>query len=130
MRRRPSTSSPRNGMRCRPPIPIHRSRRSGHGSRKRSPRRAGVVRPSWKPGPFASREHREAMIARLKKVRQALYPKVQELKENIDCQRWANVGVQEDLCGKVEALLARDDIEKVAEELRALDAAWKQASAV
>jgi hypothetical protein len=83
-----------------------------------------------KPGPFPSKDARDAMVARLKHARQALYPKVQEQKENVDWQRWANVGVQEELCQKVEALLVREDIEAVAEELRTIDAAWKQASVV
>jgi hypothetical protein len=81
-------------------------------------------------GPLASKEQREDLAARLKRARQTLYPKVQEQKENVDWQRWANVGVQEDLCRRVEALLPREDLEAVAEELRAIDAAWKQASSV
>ena len=81
-------------------------------------------------GPLASKEQREAFTARLKHARQALYPKVQEIKDNVDWQRWANVTIQEELCQKVEALAAREDLEVVAQELRDLDVRWKQASSV
>jgi hypothetical protein len=81
-------------------------------------------------GPLASKEQREGFAARLKHARQILYPRVQELKDNVDWQRWANVTIQEELCQTVEALLAREDLEAVAHELRDVDVRWKQASSV
>jgi hypothetical protein len=81
-------------------------------------------------GPLASKEQRDAFTSRLKNARQALYPKVQELKDNVDWQRFANLTVQEELCRRVEAMLPREDIEAVAQELRDVDAQWKQASSV
>jgi hypothetical protein len=52
---------------------------------------------------------------------------VQQLREDAAWKRWANVTVQEELCARAEALLAEEDQEKAARELRDLDARWKQA---
>jgi len=81
-------------------------------------------------GPLASKEQREAFAARLKQARQMLYPKVQELKDAADWQRFAHLTILEELCGKVEAMAAREDVEVIAHELRDIDTRWKQASAV
>jgi hypothetical protein len=83
-----------------------------------------------KLGPLPAKNDRDTFLARLKAARQALYPKVQELKDNVDWQRWANVGVQEELCKRVLGLVAREDLEAVAAELRDIDAAWKKAGLV
>ena len=79
------------------------------------------------PGHFPSRRERELALGRLEAVRKLLYPLVQQLREDAEWKRWANVTVQEELCVRAEALAAEPDAEKAARELRDLDAAWKQA---
>jgi hypothetical protein len=50
----------------------------------------------------------------LRAAQDGLTPKVLELREADDWQRWANVSVQEQLIGKMEALKALDDAEAIA----------------
>ena len=78
--------------------------------------------------PAGGRRDREGVLGRLKGARARLYARVLELREAEDWKRWANVGVQEDLCRQVEALLEEKDLPKAARMLRDLDARWKQAS--
>jgi uncharacterized protein DUF349 len=66
-------------------------------------------------------------VARLEAARRRLYPLLQQLREDAEWKRWANVSVQEELCAEAEALLAQEDLEKVANALRDLDGRWKQA---
>ncbi|HSB62233.1 MAG TPA: DUF349 domain-containing protein, partial [Vicinamibacteria bacterium] len=79
------------------------------------------------PGPLPSRRDREAVLARLEAGRRALYPVWQQLREDTEWKRWANVAVQEELCAKAEALLEVKDLEEAARQVRDLDARWKQA---
>ncbi len=80
------------------------------------------------PGHFPSREDREAVLARLETARKALYPRVQQLREDAEWKRWANVSVQEELCRRAEALAEEEEnLGEVAGKLRDLDARWKQA---
>jgi hypothetical protein len=79
------------------------------------------------PGHFPTRKDRDAAIARLEAARRHLYPLLQQLREDAEWKRWANVSVQEELCTEAEALLAEEDLEKAASALRDLDARWKQA---
>jgi len=79
------------------------------------------------PGHFPTRKDRDAAIARLEAARRHLYPLLQQLREDAEWKRWANVTVQEELCAEAEALLAEEDLEKAAGALRDLDARWKQA---
>src|SRR4029453_13185461 len=51
----------------------------------------------------------DEIVRRLKAAQAALMPKVQELRDVADWQRWANVGIQEQLCEKMEALKALED---------------------
>jgi len=64
---------------------------------------------------------------RLKSARSALFARAQELREADEWSRWANAAIQEELCGRLEALLARDDMEHVAQELHEADARWAAA---
>mgnify|MGYP003693694621 CR=1 FL=1 len=48
--------------------------------------------------PLPSKRDYEDVVKRLKAVQSALMPKVQELRDVADWQRWANVGIQEQLC--------------------------------
>jgi Domain of Unknown Function (DUF349) len=79
------------------------------------------------PGHFPTRKDRDAAVARLEAARRHLYPLLQQLREDAEWKRWANVSVQEELCAEAEALLAEEDLEKAANALRDLDARWKQA---
>jgi hypothetical protein len=80
------------------------------------------------PGPIANRKDRDAILERLKAARSLLYPRVQELREAEEWKRWANVAVQEELCARVEALVAVTDMDKAAAELHELQGRWRQFS--
>jgi uncharacterized protein DUF349 len=80
--------------------------------------------------PLPSRQDYEEIVRRLKAVQTALTPKVQELREVAGWQRWANVGIQEQLCEKMEALKALEDPEQVARHVRDLQQQWRQAADV
>jgi hypothetical protein len=79
------------------------------------------------PSPAGKRD-REALLSRLRAARGSLYTRVQELRETEDWKRWANIGVQEELCKEAEALILENDLPKAARTLRELDERWKQAS--
>jgi cell division inhibitor SulA len=79
------------------------------------------------PGHFPTRKDRDAAVARLEAARRHLYPLLQQLREDAEWKRWANVSVQEELCAEAEALLGEEDLERAAGALRDLDARWKQA---
>ena len=57
-----------------------------------------------KPPPLPSRRDQEHMTRRLKEGVGELLGKVRELRDFADWQRWANLGVQEELCQEMEAL--------------------------
>ena len=77
-----------------------------------------------------SKKDYEEIVKRLKAAQTALMPKVQELRDVADWQRWANVGIQEQLCEKMEALKALDDPEAIATHVRDLQQQWRQAADV
>jgi hypothetical protein len=77
-----------------------------------------------------SKKDYEEMLRRLKAAQTALIPKVQELRDVADWQRWANVGIQEQLCEKMEALKAVEDPEEIARQVRDLQQQWRQAADV
>ncbi|HEY2905910.1 MAG TPA: DUF349 domain-containing protein [Vicinamibacterales bacterium] len=80
--------------------------------------------------PLPSKQDYDDVMRRLKAVQSALTPKVVELREVADWQRWANVGIQEQLCEKMEALAQVEDLEQVASTIRELQQQWRQASDV
>lgn len=82
-------------------------------------------------GPLPSKQDREDLTVRLQAVRAAVQPRLQEMREAEEWKRWANVQVQEELCGKMEALIpiAEAEPEKAANEMRALQERWKQVAA-
>jgi len=80
--------------------------------------------------PLPSKRDYEEIVKRLKAVQSALMPKVQELRDVADWQRWANVGIQEQLCEKMEALKALEDPEDIARHVRDLQQQWRQAADV
>jgi hypothetical protein len=77
-----------------------------------------------------SKKDYDEIVKRLKAAQTALMPKVQELRDVADWQRWANVGIQEQLCEKMEALKAVDDPEAIAKQVRDLQQQWRQAADV
>jgi Domain of Unknown Function (DUF349) len=77
-----------------------------------------------------SKRDYEEIVRRLKAAQTALTPKLQELRDIADWQRWANVGIQEQLCEKMEALKALDDPEVISRQVRDLQQRWREAADV
>ena len=69
-------------------------------------------------------------MQKLKTVQAALTPKVQDLREVAEWQQWANIGIQEQLCEKMEALRTADDPEAIARRIHELQEQWRQAADV
>ncbi len=82
-------------------------------------------------GPLPTPQDREDLTVRLSAVRAAVQPRLDELRNAEEWKRWANVQVQEELCGKMEALIPLADTEpaKAAEEMRQLQEKWKPVAA-
>jgi Domain of Unknown Function (DUF349) len=80
--------------------------------------------------PLPSKRDHEDILKRLKAAQTAFTPKVQELRDVAGWQRWANVGLQEQLCEKMEALASVVDPEEIAKQVRELQQQWKQAADV
>jgi Domain of Unknown Function (DUF349) len=76
--------------------------------------------------PVPTRQDRDAIDARLKAVLAALVPKMQELRDMDDWQKWANAGIQEELCQRVEQLMQVEDLAVAARQLREAQVQWKQ----
>jgi hypothetical protein len=80
--------------------------------------------------PLPSKHDYDEITQRLKAAQAALTPKVQELREVAGWQRWANVGIQEQLVEKMEALKALADPEQIARQVKELQEQWRQAADV
>jgi hypothetical protein len=80
--------------------------------------------------PLPSRKEYEDVVRRLKAAQAALTPKVQDLREVSEWQRWANVGIQEQLCEKMEALRNEADPEAIARRIHDLQQQWRLAADV
>jgi hypothetical protein len=76
--------------------------------------------------PLPSKKDRQEIQARLEAVRGVLGPRVQELRDADEWQRWANLQVQEELAKKMEALAEEPDLELAARKMRELQGRWKQ----
>jgi hypothetical protein len=76
--------------------------------------------------PLPSKKDRQEIQARLEQARAALGPRVQELRDADEWQRWANVQVQEELCREMEALKGEADLDTASRRMRELQARWKQ----
>jgi len=76
--------------------------------------------------PLPSKKDRQEVQARLEQARTALGPRVQELRDADEWQRWANLQVQEELCREMDTLKAEADLEVAARRMRELQARWKQ----
>jgi Domain of Unknown Function (DUF349) len=79
--------------------------------------------------PLPSRRERERLARKLKALLSDLAPRFKELRESEEWKRWANAGVQEDLCAQAEALREVGDPVEAGRRLRDLQALWKTASA-
>ena len=77
-----------------------------------------------------AKKDRAEIAERLKAIQTVLFPRVQELRESDEWVRWANVGIQEDLCRQAEALREAADPAEAARRLHDLQQQWKQAAAV
>lgn len=80
--------------------------------------------------PLPTKQDVEAWTPRLRDLQAALVNRVQELREIDDWQRWANAGIQEELCQRMEALREATDLADAARQLREIQEQWKQASLV
>jgi hypothetical protein len=77
-----------------------------------------------------SKKDYDEIVKRLKGAQTVLMPKVQELRDVAGWQRWANVGIQEQLCEKMEALKGLEDPEAIAQQVRTFQEQWRQAADV
>jgi hypothetical protein len=80
--------------------------------------------------PLPSKRDYEEIVTKLKAVQAVLTPKVQDLREVAEWQQWANIGIQEQLCEKMEALRTSDDPEAIAKRIHELQEQWRQAADV
>jgi len=76
--------------------------------------------------PLPSKKDRQDIQARLEEVRANLGPRVQEMRDADEWQRWANLQVQEELCREMEALKAEENLEVAGRRMRELQSRWKQ----
>src|SRR5665213_3826657 len=63
--------------------------------------------------PLPSRQEFDSISERLKAAQSALAPRVRDLRDVSEWQRWANVGIQEQLCEKMETLRSETDPEAI-----------------
>jgi hypothetical protein len=80
--------------------------------------------------PLPSRQDFEHVSTKLKAAQEALAPRVRDLREVAEWQRWANVGIQEQLCEKMEALRDEPDADAIARRIHELQQQWRQAADV
>jgi hypothetical protein len=77
------------------------------------------------PGPLPTKQDRADILGRLKSARALVSPRVQDLRETDEWKRWANAGVQEELCKEVESLVELQDLGEAARRLHDVEARWK-----
>jgi hypothetical protein len=80
-------------------------------------------------GPLPSPDLLETFGTRVRTLLAQLSPRLRELRETDDWRRWANAGIQEELCKRVEALKSIADPQEAAPQLRDLRRQWKAVSA-
>jgi hypothetical protein len=76
--------------------------------------------------PLPTKQDRQQIQSRLEGARALLAPRIQEMRDADEWQRWANLQVQEDLVREMEALRAGQDLDRAARRMRELQARWKQ----
>ena len=82
------------------------------------------LRTSESALPLPSRRARAALVRRLQQAHAALLGRVRELRDFADWQRWANLGVREELCARLEALAEVQDDAAVASGYREIVLEW------
>lgn len=80
--------------------------------------------------PLPAKADYDDVTARLKAAQETLAPKVTDLREADEWQKWANVTVQEQLCARMEALNALSDPDAIVKEVRELQQQWRSAADV
>jgi hypothetical protein len=75
--------------------------------------------------PLPSKMDRQEILTRLEAARAALAPRVQELRDADEWQRWANLQVQEEICKEMEALRTEENLDVAGRRMRELQARWK-----
>jgi hypothetical protein len=75
--------------------------------------------------PLPSKKDWQAIQTHLEAARTVLLPRVQELRDADEWQRWANLQVQEELCREMEALKHEADPEVAGRRMRELQSRWK-----
>ena len=81
-------------------------------------------------GSLPTRRDREEITRRLRAVQVALQLRQLELRDIDEWRRWANLGVQEALCRRLEALRQVEAVPEVARQFRDIMTEWKRASEV
>jgi hypothetical protein len=80
--------------------------------------------------PLPSRRAHAALVRRLQKAHATLLGRVRELRDFADWQRWANLGVRENLCARIEALADVPDDAAVASGYREIVLEWRRTADV
>ncbi len=75
--------------------------------------------------PLPTKADRQEAQARLTAARALLAPRVQELRDADEWQRWANLQVQEELAKQMEALSSEESPETAARRMRELQGRWR-----
>jgi hypothetical protein len=73
-----------------------------------------------------SKKDRQEIQSRLEAARVTLAPRVQELRDADEWQRWANLQVQEALCKEMEALKAEENLDTASRRMREIQGRWKE----
>jgi hypothetical protein len=76
--------------------------------------------------PLPSKKDRQDIQAKLEEARAKLAPRVQEMRDADEWQRWANLQVQEELCREMEALKGEENLDNASRRMRELQGRWKQ----
>ncbi len=76
--------------------------------------------------PLPTKRDRQEIQARLEESRSKLAPRIQELRDADEWQRWANLQVQEEICRDMESLKTEANLEVAGRRMRELQARWKQ----
>lgn len=79
-------------------------------------------------GSLPAKADHDRIVHQLKDLVARLAPKLQESRESEEWRRWANAGVQEDLCKRAEALPQVENPAEAARLLRELQAEWRKVS--
>ena len=76
--------------------------------------------------PLPSKKDRQDLHARLEHARAIIAPRVQELRDADEWQRWANLQVQEELCREMETLKSEENPDTASRRMRELQGRWKE----